>query len=160
MQVWIDFNDDSNFTNDEVVVPNFVIAPGSAGGSYTETVDLVIPAGAAVGEHRMRAKSNWQAPVSSDPCEESSFGETEDYTANIGVLGLSDIAINNSDMVVSSTDNKQFEVLLTTSLDETIYAGIYNMLGQQLSVKTTNRNDDNGGTLGSTTSKSERIIVK
>jgi hypothetical protein len=127
----------------------------------------------------MRAKSNWQAPVSSDPCEESSFGETEDYTANIGVLGLSDIAINNSDMVVSSTDNKQFEVLLTTSLDETIYAGIYNMLGQQLSVKTTNRNDDNGyrftldmssaasgvyiirvGTLGSTTSKSERIIVK
>ncbi|MFT6200433.1 MAG: hypothetical protein ACJAQ2_002213 [Vicingaceae bacterium] len=179
VQVWIDFNDDSNFTNDEVVVPNFVIAPGSAGGSYTETVDLVIPAGAAVGEHRMRAKSNWQAPVSSDPCEESSFGETEDYTANIGVLGLSDIAINNSDMVVSSTDNKQFEVLLTTSLDETIYAGIYNMLGQQLSVKTTNRNDDNGyrftldmssaasgvyiirvGTLGSTTSKSERIIVK
>jgi hypothetical protein len=127
----------------------------------------------------MRAKSNWQAPVSSDPCEESSFGETEDYTANIGVLGLSDIAINNSEMVVSSTDNKQFEVLLTTSLDETIYAGIYNMLGQQVAVKTTSRNDDTGyrftldmssaasgvyiikvGALGSTTSKSERIIVK
>ena len=92
---------------------------------------------------------------------------------------MSDIAINNSEMVISSSDNKQFEVLLTSSLDETIYAGIYNMLGQQLSVKTTNRNDANGyrftldmssaasgvyiikvGTLGSTSSKSERIIVK
>ena len=46
VKVWIDFNDDSNFTNDEVVVPNFVIAPGSGGGSYTETVDLVIPSDA------------------------------------------------------------------------------------------------------------------
>ena len=179
VQVWIDFNDDSNFTNDEIVVPNFVIAPGAAGGTFTETVDLVIPAGAAIGAHRMRAKSNWQAPVSNDPCDESTFGETEDYTANIGVLGLSDIAINNSEMIISSSDNKQFEVTLTSTLDETIYAGIYNMLGQQLAVKTANRNDDNGyrftldmssaasgvyiikvGTLGSTASKSERIIVK
>ena len=127
----------------------------------------------------MRAKSNWQAPVSNDPCDESAFGETEDYTANIGVLGLSDIAINDSEMIVSSSDNKQFEVLLTSNFDETIYAGIYNMLGQQLAVKTTNRNDDNGyrftldmssaasgiyiikvGAIGSSAFKTERIIVK
>ncbi len=179
VNVWIDYNDDSNFTADELVVDNFEIADGQAGGTYTETMDLVVPAAATIGSHRMRAKSNWNAPVPADSCEETAFGETEDYTANIGDLGFSDIAINNSEMVISSSDNKQFEVILTSDLDETIYAGIYNMLGQQLAVKTTNRNNDNGyrftldmssaasgvyiikvGTLGSTASKSERIIVK
>ena len=179
VNVWIDYNDDSDYTADELVVNNYEIADGQAGGSYTETMDLVIPATATLGSHRMRAKTNWNAPVPADACEETSFGETEDYTANIGVLGLSDIALNDSDMVISSLDNKQFEVILTSTLDETIYASIYNMLGQQLGVKTTNRNDANGyrftldmssapsgvyiikvGTLGSTSSKSERIIVK
>jgi hypothetical protein len=179
VNVWIDFNDDSVFAADELVVDNFEIADGQAGGTYTETMDLVVPVGATMGSHTMRAKSNWNAPVPADSCEETSFGETEDYTANVGVLGLSDIALNNSEMVISSADNKQFEVLLTSSLDETIYAGIYNMLGQQVAVKTTNRNDENGyrfiidmsssssgvyiikvGALSSNASKSERIIVK
>ena len=78
VKVWIDFNDDFTFTNDEIVVPNFVIAPGQGAGSYTATVDLAVPAGAAVGEHRMRAKSNWQAPVPNDACNETTYGETED----------------------------------------------------------------------------------
>ena len=81
--VWIDFNDDSQFTNDEKVVQNFVIAPGQAGGTFTETVDLAIPANAPTGNHRMRAKSNWQAAVPDDACEVTQYGETEDYTVNI-----------------------------------------------------------------------------
>jgi hypothetical protein len=179
VSVWIDFNDDSDFSADELVVDNFVIASGQAGGTYTETMDLIVPATAAIGAHRMRAKANWNAPVPNDPCEETSFGETEDYTANIGVLGLSDIAINSSELLVSSIDNKIFEVMLTSSFNDIIYAGIYNILGQQIAVKTTQRNEDNGykfsidmsssapgvyivkvGALGSISSKSERIIVK
>jgi hypothetical protein len=179
VSVWIDFNDDSDFSTDELVVDNFVIASGQAGGTYTETMDLIVPATAAIGAHRMRAKANWNAPVPNDPCEETSFGETEDYTANIGVLGLSDIAINSSELLVSSIDNKIFEVMLTSSFNDIIYAGIYNILGQQIAVKTTQRNEDNGykfsidmsssapgvyivkvGALGSISSKSERIIVK
>jgi hypothetical protein len=179
VNVWIDFNDDSAFTADELVVNNYEIANGQAGGTYTETMDLVVPAGAAIGSHTMRAKTNWNAPVPADSCEETTFGETEDYTANIGVLGLSDIAISESGLIVSSSDNKNFEVHLSSSYDGVIYAGIYNMLGQQLGVKTTNRNDDNGyrftldmssaasgiyiikvGALGSTTFKSEKILVK
>ncbi|MFT5824472.1 MAG: hypothetical protein ACI8ZM_005740 [Crocinitomix sp.] len=132
VQVWIDFNDDSNFTIDEIVVPNFVIAPGSAGGSFTETVDLVVPAGAALGEHRMRAKSNWQAPVSNDPCDESTFGETEDYTANIGVLGINDNAISNSELIVITLPNNQFDVSLVTEFDGGVYMGVYNILGQEV----------------------------
>jgi hypothetical protein len=179
VSVWIDFNDDSDFSADELVVDNFVIASGQAGGTYTETMDLIVPATAAIGAHRMRAKANWNAPVPANACEETSFGETEDYTANIGVLGLSDIAINSSQLLVSSLDNKIFEVMLTSSFNDMIYVGIYNMLGQQIAVKTTPRNEGNGykfsldmsssapgvylvkvGALGSNSSKSERIIVK
>ena len=132
VKVWIDFNDDSSFTIDEIVVPNFVIAPGSAGGTYTETVDLVIPVGAPFGEHRMRAKSNWQAIVSDDACDQSQYGETEDYTANIGVLGVNDNAISNSELIVTTLPNNQFEVSLVTEFDGGVYMGVYNILGQEV----------------------------
>ncbi|MBZ0328314.1 MAG: T9SS type A sorting domain-containing protein [Altibacter sp.] len=142
VKVWIDFNDDFTFTNDEVVVPNFVIAPGQASGSYTVTVDLIIPANAAFGQHRMRAKSNWQAPVPNDPCEETQYGETEDYSANIGDLGLEDIAISESDLNIVSLPNNQFEVVLKTSFDGGVYLGVYNVLGQELAFnKRVPRND-------------------
>jgi len=132
VKVWIDFNDDSFFTNDEVVVPNFVIAPGQGAGSYTETVDLIIPAGAALGEHRMRAKSNWQAPVSNDPCDESQYGETEDYTANIGTLGVNDYAISNSELIITTLPNNQFQVILQTSFEEGVFMSVFNILGQEI----------------------------
>ncbi len=135
VKVWIDFNDDFTFTNDEIVVPNFVIAPGQGAGSYTETVDLDVPSGATVGAHRMRVKSNWQAPVSNDACEASTYGETEDYTANIGDLGVNDAAIINSELIVTSLENNQFEITLISDYDDLVYLGVYNVLGQQLGFK-------------------------
>lgn len=130
--VWIDFNDNFTFAAGEIVVPNFVIAPGQGAGSYTETVTLTVPAGAAIGEHRMRVKSNWQAPVPNNACEETQYGETEDYTANIGDLGVNDSAISNADLVVTSLPNNQFDISLRTDYDGGVYMGVYNLLGQEL----------------------------
>lgn len=130
--VWIDFNDDFNFTADEVVVDNYEIADGQAGGTFTETMDLVIPANATLGSHLMRAKANWDAPVPPDPCELTQYGEVEDYTANVGVLGVGDQAIQNSQLIVTSSDNKQFQVNLNTQFEGTLYAAVFNSLGQQL----------------------------
>lgn len=132
VKVWIDFNDDLDFTTDEIVVPNFVIAAGQAAGSYTETTTLTVPAGAAFGEHRMRVKSNWQAEVDDDPCVESQYGETEDYTANIGVLGTEDFEVANGDLVITTLANKQFEVTLNTQFDGSVFLGVYNILGQEM----------------------------
>ncbi len=73
-------------------------------------MDLVVPAGAAIGPHRMRAKTNWDAPVPADACEETTFGETEDYTANIGTLGVNDFSISNCELIITTEGNKQFEV--------------------------------------------------
>ena len=90
VKVWIDYNDDLDFTSDEVVIDNYVIAPGQAAGSYTETIDFVIPENATVGEHILRAKANWSGDVPADACDETQYGETEDYMVNIieSSLGL------------------------------------------------------------------------
>ena len=83
MRIWIDFNDDFNFTSDEIIVSDYVIAPGQALGSYTETFQLTIPEISVTGTHLMRIKANWAAPVPDDACADTVYGETEDYTVNI-----------------------------------------------------------------------------
>lgn len=142
ISVWIDFNDDFNFTNDELVVDNYIIAPGQAAGSYTETFDLVVPAGAAIGDHLMRAKANWNAPVPPNACEETTYGETEDYTASIGTLNVDEVAIRDAELIVTSLPNNQYEVSLITEFDGEIYAAVYNALGQQLGYKPLNKLDN------------------
>lgn len=141
--VWIDFNDDYNFTPDEKVVTDYVIAPGQGAGTYTETMDLVVPAGVAPGDHIMRGKTNWQAPVPNDACEITNYGETEDYTANTGLLSINDQNFAASDLVVVSLPNNQFEVTLTTAFDGKAYAAVYNLLGQQLKFKTLTKTSEN-----------------
>ena len=80
IKVWIDYNDDLDFTEDEVVVNNYIIAPGEAGGSYTETIGVNIPQDVNLGEHILRAKANWSGDVPVDPCIETEYGETVSYT--------------------------------------------------------------------------------
>ena len=83
IKVWIDYNDDLDFTEDEVVINNYIIAPGEAGGVYTETIGFTIPDDAALGEHVLRAKANWSSDVPEDACVETTYGETEDYSVVI-----------------------------------------------------------------------------
>jgi len=129
--VWVDLNDDFSFTADEVVVPNFEIAPGEGSGSYTETVDLTLPLTALMGEHIMRVKSRRGTAVS-DACGDDGLGEVEDYTINIGELGVNDYEISNSDFIVTTLGDNQFDVTLETSFDGGVYLGVYNVLGQEV----------------------------
>lgn len=134
ISVWIDYNDDSSFTANELVVDNYFFAQGQASGTYTETFDLVIPTNATIGEHLMRARSKGTGSISSDGgCESINIGETEDYTANIQVLGLEDNQINNSDLVIVSLPNNKFDIVLNTEFNEGVFLGIYNVLGQEIS---------------------------
>ena len=143
IRVWIDFNDDQSFTLDEVVVDNYLFAAGQGAGSYTESMDLVVPAGATIGAHRMRVRASANVVVPDDACQETLFGETEDYTANIGTLGINDLAINDSSLIITSQENNQFEISLESAYDGVVYMGIYNLLGQQLGVKMIRKVDGN-----------------
>lgn len=143
VRVWIDFNDDGTFDNSETVVPNFVIAPGSAAGTYTETVTLTVPASVPSGnQHRMRVKSNWQAPVPDDACEATQYGETEDYSANMGVLGVEDPTITEAEFTVISLPNNQYDITLTTEFDGVASIAIYNVLGQTLAYNNLEKQGD------------------
>lgn len=132
--VWIDFNDDFVFGTDEKVVNNYEIASGQGAGTYTETMDLIIPADANLGQHLMRAKTNWNAPVPNDACDETTYGETEDYMANIVFeLGVEDNVFGNSDLIVLDKGNNIFDVSLnTTTFSNNLTLTVFNTLGQQI----------------------------
>ena len=132
IKVWIDFNDDSQLTADEVVVDNYHFAAGEGSGNFTETFDLVVPAGAIVGEHLMRARASGVGTISDNSCQEIGFGETEDYTANIGSLGVEDYEINNSEMIITTLGDNQFEAILNTEFDGDLFLALYNSLGQRV----------------------------
>ena len=83
LSVWVDFNDDLEYTSDELILENYIIAEGEEAGEFTETINVLIPENASIGNHLMRAKTNWSGPVSNDACATSTYGETEDYLVNI-----------------------------------------------------------------------------
>jgi len=141
VKVWIDFDDDGTFDNDELVISNFVIARGRRGGSYTVTVDLAIPSAAATGAHRMRVKSNWRASVPTDACEETTYGETEDYTVNIS-SSLRSVELVNSELIVVSGPNNQFEISLITPFEDIASIAVYNTLGQTVAFNNLTKEGD------------------
>jgi photosystem II stability/assembly factor-like uncharacterized protein len=83
LNVWIDFNDDLEFSQDELIVDGYIIAIDEAAGSFTETLNVSIPENATLGSHLMRAKTNWSGPVPVDSCVETTYGETEDYMVEV-----------------------------------------------------------------------------
>ena len=131
VRIWIDFNDDYAYTIDELVLDNYVIADGSPGGSYTETTQINIPADAALGEHSMRVKTNWNAGVPDDACEVTTYGETEDYMVNVVTsLGLEENQLNESQFIIYSPDNDNFTVKLTTEYSDLITFTVYDVNGK------------------------------
>ena len=95
VRIWIDLNDDFNFTLDELILDNYIIGFGQGQGSYTETTQVTIPASATLGQHLMRTKTNWAAGVPDDACETTQYGETEDYMINILPAAAYDIGITD-----------------------------------------------------------------
>ena len=131
VKIWIDFNDDYSYTADELVLDNYVIAPGSGSGTYTETAQIVLPADASLGEHSMRVKTNWNAGVPDDACELTTYGETEDYMVNVVTsLSIGDLELNGSNLIVYSDDNENFTVKLITDYSELMTFSIYDASGK------------------------------
>lgn len=133
--VWIDFNDDFTYTDDEIVVDNYEMANGQGAGSFTETTSLVIPAGALAGEHYLRAKTKWNSANSSDACANVSFGETEDYKVNIvdPTASVENELFNSEEFVIMSKPNNHFNIVAKTNqFTDRINLTVTNLLGQKL----------------------------
>ena len=121
VKVWIDFNDDTEFTEDEVIVDNFIIEPDFNGsGTFTETIDVSIPEDASLGQHILRAKTNWAGNVPTNACEETTYGETEDYTVIItsASLGLIENDFSFTPIIYPNPTTGRISIDLINNLDD------------------------------------------
>jgi hypothetical protein len=144
VKIWIDMNDDYNYTADEIVLDNYILGEGSSGGSYTETTQVTIPADAPLGMHSMRVKTNWNSGVPDDACETTNYGETEDYTVNIVTsLGIGETELTNSEFVIYSNDNENFTVKLTTDYSDLITFSVYDVSGKTIVFNNIDKFDGN-----------------
>lgn len=134
VKTWIDFNDNFVFEPDEIVVNDYEIADGQQAGNYTETMALSIPDNANIGEHLMRVKTNYNESVPENPCEETLFGETEDYKAIIDFAsGVSVQNLESNELIISSKGNNQFVMSFDAiHQSETLEVSICNLQGQTL----------------------------
>ncbi|KAA1247530.1 GEVED domain-containing protein [Aquimarina sp. RZ0] len=140
LSVWIDFNDNTIFEPSEQLIQ------GELFQSFEELEDfnLVIPVGAPIGGHVLRAKAIDTSVTGdvNDPCGDYNFGEIQDYTVVIdAVLSTEEQQFNNSELLVITKPENRYEITLKSddSYDGMVYMGVFNMLGQQLSTKTLTR---------------------
>lgn len=108
LNVWIDLNDNFVFESNELLIDNYILSEGLTGNDLSETVALVIPSDALMGEHLMRVKTgDTQIPISA--CENTTYGETEDYKALIDDSNaIEDSKISIGSLVLRNMGNGQF----------------------------------------------------
>lgn len=136
--IWIDFNDNTTFEEDELISNELV---ANANVDFNFTIDLRDFPNVQNGMHFMRVKAEFQTTVgqATDPCGDQAFGRTNDYTANItGSLGLNDADFGGTDLQIISRPNSQFEVIFENniSFDQKLPITVYNTLGQKLAYYT------------------------
>lgn len=79
--IYIDWNNDGDFVDAGEKVYN---SASSTSGPHTETGSITVPAGATVGNCKMRVVNvETSTPTSINPCGTYSWGETEDYFINV-----------------------------------------------------------------------------
>jgi len=79
--VWVDWNYDFMFNNEVGSNEKFVLMNDGTGAVFTG--DIIAPEGTIPGNHRMRIRMAYNEDPY--PCDESSFGEVEEYTIVVGL---------------------------------------------------------------------------
>lgn len=134
VRVWIDYNDNFVFETNELIVDNIELGNGQGAGTFSQIVNISIPDTVALGEHLLRAKTSWNAPVPDDACEASEYGETEDYKVNVGIYtNVSTRLINEAVLQLNALGNNRYEVVLDApELNEVLVISLHNILGQKV----------------------------
>ncbi len=130
--MWIDFNDDAVFDDEERVITSEVIPTKNSWHSY----DFSIAKDAPLGQHLLRIKAgdtNFDGDLN-NPCEVMEYGTTHDYSVSItdSTLDIEDFILNEAELVVVSEENKQFRVIMETDYEETLRITVHNVLGQKM----------------------------
>lgn len=136
VEIWIDFNNNLTFDTDELVAEHTY---ASSATIFTGTID--IPENIDEGDYRIRVRSRYYYNTAASPCNDLSYGETEDYTLTIvpepdclPPTELAATALSLTSMELSwVSDGNSFEVewgeagfdqgdgTIVTDIDETTY---------------------------------------
>jgi len=141
LSVWIDFDDNGTFDSSEQLIAGQFFQSSNVLEDFT----LTIPVGAPQGPHVLRAKAIDTSGGGdiNDPCTNFDYGEVQDYTVVIDdILNVEDKTILESDIIVTSLPNNIFEVTLITDFDGEAFISVYSILGQQLAIKSVEKNND------------------
>ncbi len=140
--IWIDFNDNNSFESDELV------ANGNMPNADVDTpfsVDFSDFPNLTTGMHLMRVRGD--DPASGDllePCDNLTWGNTNDYTANITgdfSVGIEENGFAQADLLINYLPGNQIEVVFnTTNYTERLPITVYNTLGQNLAYYTVEHN--------------------
>jgi hypothetical protein len=126
--VWIDFNQNGDFSDDGELV--FSQAPTNE----TPVGDILsIPLTAVEGLTRMRVSMKWDGIP--EPCESFDFGEVEDYSVEVldESIGVTDNVFGaDFNLFPNPTDNGQFTIS-TPNLNGEVIVDIFNLAGQNVS---------------------------
>lgn len=124
--VWIDFNDNFTFESSEMIITD------ESFGTTLTTVAFPIASNATLGQHLMRARTNWNSSGTAsitDPCVDVTYGETEDYMVEI--VGGSSAGINENGITLNivEIENNQFKITMD-GLSEDAQIEVHNSIGQ------------------------------
>jgi hypothetical protein len=110
--VWIDFNNDLNFDNSEIVISGVSPQPNPSNLNLTFTM----PADAALGTHRMRLGSSDFGQVPPNPCYSGSWGVTIDFSVNIIISTCTPASVVSSAVVEDCANSQYFVAVEIDSL--------------------------------------------
>ncbi len=140
VSLWIDFNDNAVFEDEELLISNEVITE--------ENVDqnLAISLGdqATLGTHLLRIRAGDTQTNDGErlnnPCGSMQFGTTHDYTVEIG-----ENTNPNSELIVVSEPNNQFVITMSDSnADDILSLRIFDVTGQTIFTNNRVTKDPNG----------------
>ncbi|MDT0643153.1 T9SS type A sorting domain-containing protein [Zunongwangia sp. F363] len=130
--MWIDFNDNAVFEDNERLVTSKVIPQPNTAVSE----EFTVPGDAPLGQHllRIRAGDTSYEGDLNDPCEVMGYGTTHDYSVNIfdSTLDIEDFILNEAELVVIDEGDSQYRVVMETDYDETLRITVHDILGQKL----------------------------
>lgn len=113
VKVWIDWNGNGDFEEDELIGAS--TSTISSGGVFTTS--FLVPEGTALGDYRIRVRVV-EGNTTFGPCTSQSYGETEDYTFSVieapacmppSALGTGDLSFTSAELTWTS-DGDLFEI--------------------------------------------------
>jgi len=132
--MWIDFNDNAVFDDNERVITSEVIPQANQEFSY----DFSIPRNAGLGQHLLRIRAgdtDFDGDLN-DPCAVMTYGTTHDYSVNItdSTLNIEDFILDEAELVVVTDPNRegQYRVIMETTFDEPLRLTVHDIRGQRL----------------------------